>query len=363
MIAGAARRLESRMYQSFAARPVDLAVYRVLYAACVLLQVVPTAAWLRHAPRAFFSPPIGLAALFTSFPAPFVITGLNALLALFVGMLLVGWRTSVASLGTGLTLLVLKSWEYSLGKINHDILLIIVPFVLAFSGWGDAFSFDAARYDRGDRARSWPLALLALLIGYGMFTAGWTKLSSGWLDPQTLSTYGHLLNNYRATGRETLAAARALRIDSFVLWKAGDWAATLLELSFLAAIVNREIFCVVMALATVFHLAVWLLFDISFWWNVLAYGAFVRYSELFPPLIGLATDKPVATRSLKAAFAVPFSLGSIATWFGAPLTSILHLPLDGVILVGGAVAGTVSLFNRAITFVRVHGGVRSPRCT
>jgi hypothetical protein len=338
-------RLEARAFASYAARPVDLVVYRMLYAACVLVTVVPTASFLRHAPRAFFSPPFGLAALFTTFPAPPVITGLNVLLALFASLLLVGWWTPVASACTGLTLLVLNSWAYSLGKINHDILLVVTPLVLAFSAWGHALSLDAAGPPRDEPPRSWPLALLALLIGYGMFTAGWAKLSSGWLDPQTRATYGHLLNNYYATGRETRAAALALRVDSFALWKGGDWAATLLELAFLPAAVNRRALCVVMALACIFHFGVWLLFGIPFWWNVLAYGAFVRYAEL-PGFRRLARGTPSAVGGLKVALAASLVPSAGAAFAGQPIDAVLRLPIPEMILTTGAVAGTVYLAHR-----------------
>src|SRR5262245_19503126 len=214
--------LDCWIFESFCIRITDLAAYHILSCIYVLLTCLPSATWLRHAPPAFFSPPASLAALFTTFPSSSLLLGLNVLASLFLSMLLIGLYTRVASVGTTITLLLLNSWAYSLGNINHDILLVITPFVLAFSGWGNALSLDAR--GRGTplpdtRKGSWSLTLLALLIGIAMFTTGWAKVSTGWLNPATLSTYGHFLNNYFATGRHTWIAEHALQMDSFWLWK------------------------------------------------------------------------------------------------------------------------------------------------
>ncbi len=219
------RAIETGALTSYALKTGDLAIVRILYASFVLIQIVPVAAWLPLAPKAFFHPPLGPAALFTGTPPASVLLALNILLTLFLSLLLVGWRTGVASVGTGVTLLILNSWAYSLGKINHDIFLVLVPLVLAFSGWGRALSVDAQRRPAPEsaEAEAWPVALLALLVGFAMFTAGWVKATTGWLDPEARATYGHLVQNYLFTGRETWAGAWALRIDSDWFWKPGDW--------------------------------------------------------------------------------------------------------------------------------------------
>jgi hypothetical protein len=111
-----------------------------------LLLHVPVAAWLPLAPKAFFYPPLGPASFFTATPSGNVLLGLNLLLTALVSLLLIGWRTPLASVGTGVTLLILKTFEYSLGKIDHDIFLVIVPLLLAFSGWGRALSIDGRRH-------------------------------------------------------------------------------------------------------------------------------------------------------------------------------------------------------------------------
>ena len=176
---------EARAIKSYALRGADLAIFRILYSSYILVAVLPVAIWLPHAPKAFFNPPISLAALFTSTPPPSVLFVLNLLLSLFASMLLVGWRTGVASAGTGLILLTLDSWAYSLGKINHDILLVITPLVLGFSSWGRSLlrrRLHAAQPHLPGTGRSCSDRAASPARGVAMFTAGWAKAATGWLD-------------------------------------------------------------------------------------------------------------------------------------------------------------------------------------
>jgi hypothetical protein len=339
------RTFEAWCLESYALRAADLAAFRVFYASFVLVAVVPTASWWPLMPRAFFNPPIGPAAIFTAPPPPSVLLGLNALLSLFAAMLLVGWRTGVASAGTSLSLLALDSWAYSPGYIVHDILLVVTPLVLGFSAWGRALSVDAARCPSPDRewAEAWPVALLALLVGFAMFTAGWAKATTGWLDPEFRCTYGFLLLNNRVTCRETWAMEWALRVDSDWFWKVVDWLAVAMELAFLPAAVHRRSFCLILAVASQFHLCVLLLFDIQFAPNILAYGAFVRYTE-FPLLRIPVKPSPFPGPKPAIAFAAALAVGLAGTLEGRAVANVLHIPLNEVVVWSGAVVGAGYLF-------------------
>jgi hypothetical protein len=353
------RRSEQSLVESYALSARDLGIYRILYAAFVLLAVVPVAAWIPSAPRAFLNPPTGPAALFTNAPPSGVILGLNLLLTLFAALLLVGWRTSFASVGTGLTLLALDSWRYSLGKIDHDILLVVAPLVLGFVGWGRALSIDATRRSTADtsqggsQAEAWPVALFALLVGFALFTSGWAKATTGWLNPDLKCTYGHLATNYLVTGRETWAARLALPIQSAWVWKAADWATVALELVVLPAALRRRSFCLVLALVTVFHVGVMLLFDIPFRVNVIAYGAFVRFTDL--PLLASLGVRPVSRKSAVVAFVAACACGLTGTVLGHGLVGS---SLDEVIVGIGGLVGIVYLLR---TCARWYGGLVSDR--
>jgi hypothetical protein len=141
-------------------------------------------------------------------------------------------------------------------------------------------------------------------------------VTSGWLDPTTDATYGHLARNYLFTGRETWAGGLALGIDSSWFWKPADWAAVALETGFLLAAIRRQWLCLWMALATLFHIGVLVLFAIPFSANVMAYGAFVGYTAL----PGFRSVHSPTARSASAwwiALAAASALGSLATLRGA----------------------------------------------
>ena len=359
MTLGSLRAFERDAFASYGSKVVDLAIYRILYASIILLGEVPVASWLPLAPKAFFHPPLGPAALFTEIPPASVLFGLNVLLLIFAAMLMVGWRTPLASVGTGLTLLILQAWAYSLGKIDHHIFFVVVPLFLAFSGWGRAHSIDARHLPPpgNDPVAPLPLALLALVVGFAMFTAGWAKITSGWLDPSVHATHGHLVQNYFFTGRETVAGRMALQVGSGWFWKAGDWSAVALEMGFLFAAVHRRALCVWMALATLFHLGILLLFDIPFPANLLAYAAFVGFTSV-PAFRSLPLDGKASARSWGLVLTAAVGLGSVATLRGQSIANALHLPLKDLIVWAGAAGGL--WFLRWILLKRraYHAGVQ-----
>ncbi len=289
-----------------------------------------------------------------------MILGLNLLLTLFASLLFVGWRTSLASIGTGLTLLALDSWRYSLGKIDHDILMVVAPLVLGFAGWGRALSVDATRRATADtpegkspNAEAWPVALFALFVGFALFTSGWAKATTGWLNPDLKCTYGHLATNYLVTGRETWAAKLALPIQSAWFWKGADWATVALELAVLPAALRRRSFCLVLALVTVFHVGVMLLFDISFRVNVIAYGAFVRYADL--PVMASLGARPLSRKVALVAFVAACACGLTGTLRGRGLVGT---SLDEIIVGIGGLVGVVYLLRGC---ARWRGGFASDR--
>lgn len=352
-------RVDVWIFQSYYARATDLAVYRILYSSYVLLTYVPAATWLPHTPRAFFSPPLSLAALFTGVPSPFLLLALNTLLACCLSLLLLGWYTRAASVGTSLALILINSWAYSLGKIDHDILLVMTPAVLTGSGWGDALSFDARRRPPPPQAApqgSWSLALLALLIAVAMCTAGWAKASTGWLNPATRATYAHLLTNYFVTGRQTWAAERSFQINALWLWKAADWSTVALELGFLYAMFRPRTMRVFTALACLFHCGVWLLFGIVFASNVVTYGAFLSYGNRFlvQRFREIAGRRFLCLGQLPAwaLLGVTSLLPLTALVVGRPLGACLGLPLDRLVILSGAVIGSGYLIRRVHKIVR-----------
>lgn len=275
------QRIDRFLFSEYQADASSLGIYRVLYATCMLVVYLPQHLWIPDFPGSFFNPPFGLTMFFAGFPPAAFFVALNAAAILAAACLLIGYRTRLASCAFALLLIVGNAWAYSFGKINNDILVVALPLVLQFAGWGDAYSFDARRGSPVHPAyRAWPLALLALLIGFGMMTAAYGKAVSGWLDPKTHAVLGHFVNNALNAKRDTWFSGAFLQIRSDTFWELNDWGTVALEGSFLIAALNRRAFRVVCAVACFFHLGIALTMRIPFWPNVLAYGAFCEWSAL-----------------------------------------------------------------------------------
>ena len=216
--------------------------------------------------------------------------GLNLATAGAFALLAAGLFTRTASIAGGVGLVLLYSLNYSHGKVSHTVLMATLPLFLAWSGWGRAYSLDAliaAR--RGQslprRAGGWPLALLALAVSLGMFTAGWAKALGGWLSWDQSATLGHVARSYNSRGRQTWLGEWVMSLTNRPLLELLDWAAVGLECGFLVAFLDRRLFRLFIAAAATFHLGVMLLFGIQHISCPIAYGAFVAWAA---PWVGRA---------------------------------------------------------------------------
>src|SRR5690625_7772445 len=79
--------------------------------------------YLGSLPSDLFSPPPGPMMLFSGFPSATTLQALHLLLIVSVLSLLLGYRTRFSSLLTGLLMLTLKGFIYSVGKTNHDLMI------------------------------------------------------------------------------------------------------------------------------------------------------------------------------------------------------------------------------------------------
>ena len=254
------------IHQSYPISPEQLGLYRMVYACFILFLIgTPKVAWLANMHPGMFHPPHpSIASLaFKSFPPAAVLHTLDVLMILLAFAILVGWKTRSASILFTLTVIFAKSFEYSLGKINHDLIVYTVPFVLAFANWGAAYSFDARRSTKKTIA-AWPITLMAVLLCFCIFTAGYPKLLAGWLNTDTLAVKGKLFTHYFVQGRQDLLAGFFIGLQSPLFWEFNDWAAVLLELAFLPAIICARSLRSLIAVMLVFHTMVLLMLNIVF---------------------------------------------------------------------------------------------------
>lgn len=263
-----------------------LAMLRIFTSLFILFFLIPGYgvnhySWLASLPSDLFSPPPGPMMLFDSFPSLSFFLFINGILILSLAGMLAGYKTRLSSVVAGLTILILQGWVYSIGKTNHEILIAIVPLVMAFSNWGKAYSVDSyLNRNIHIDMQSWPIPFLAVIIGFMMFTAGFPKILGGWLDPGTQAAYGHLLNQYFIKERTAFLAEYLVQFGHPVFWEILDWATILFETCFIAAVFKKKWFNLFICFAVLFHFFTMLSLNIAFVPNFLGYALFLNWDRI-----------------------------------------------------------------------------------
>lgn len=334
------------IFDAYALSASSLAVSRILYALFVLLIIAPghltDFSFLASFPDAFFNAPVGPMLLFGTFPPAWVFEGINVLLNLSLVALLLGYRTPQASLLTGLLFFLEFGFYFSFGKIDHIILFLVVPLVMAFSGWGRAYSYDAAT--RSSRRRSnappeaWPLALMALLVGFAMFTAGYAKLTGGWLDVHTQAVQGHVAKNFHMLGRDQLLASFFVGYENPAFWEVLDWTTVFFEMGFSVALLHPVLMRVFVAMAVLFHFGVLLVMNITFASNLAAYAVFFRWERLVPFSLSPLGKAARALRRRVPPAAAVLAVASLFYFVGSPLAFVEAWPASDDVSIASLLA-------------------------
>lgn len=292
-------KLDYFIFESFQIKTEYLGLYRILYCLLTFLFYgIPNFTWIDDDLNYMFFPPqVSIANLFSGVPDRLIFTSLNVIIVILYFMLLFGWHTKRVSILLFLSLLFCYSFSYSFGKIDHTILWLIIPLIMAFSGWGNAFSLDAAQ-NRKSEENAWAISLMALLLGFAMFTASVPKIMGGWLSLNSLATKSHLIFNHFYWQRSPLLLDEALKIKSDFFWEIQDYLTIIFEFGFLIAIINPLAFRVFVIAAVIFHISVFLTFDITFVTNLLTYLLFINWA-IFNPLIKSDSFKILVNKVFK----------------------------------------------------------------
>lgn len=271
-------RFDSWIFKSFPMYEEALGLYRIAYSLYLLVWGIPNFEWIAGSPNSFFNPPpYSIAALFSSFPPYWFLQGLSIATVIFSIALLFGWKTRWVSILLGLSIILGKSFAFSFGMIGQDIIVWFVPILLAFANWGAAFSIDNKLQDK-NTVQNWPVTMMALLLGFGMFTAGLPKLLGGWLDISTQATRGHFYTQYLVVGDLKILAPFMRQLTNDLVWEAMDWVAVFFELSFLVAVLKPKWFRTILCLAILFHTSTFLVFNISFHFQYSVYLLFINWA-------------------------------------------------------------------------------------
>lgn len=342
------RLLDRFTLEEYKLPPGGISFLRIVYASFVLLVVgVPQYRWIANRPDFFYDPPqYSVAAWFDAFPSEAFFISLDILLIGCFVFLLFGLYTRWVSLLTGTLMLIGFSFYYSFGKINHDALLMLyVPVVMSFSNWGHHFSLDARRKaHRSDSVEQhWPLAFLALLLGFAMFSAGVPKLISGWLSTSTQAVRGFVVMfNYDDNFPERFLQPWLLAYDNSLFWEVLDYSAVFFEIGFLVSVLNRRVFRGFITAAVTFHTVNILIFSISFVNNLALYLLFINWKGAIDYLTNRDIDRFLKKRILFTLLLlmiggyflnISFSIVGIATLLGMHfLTISLLISLAATVL-------------------------------
>lgn len=379
-IAAAADR---RLFEDYALTARGLACLRVFYATLSLV-FVPQFDWVGQLPDSLWAPPWGPLRLLDGYPSTSVARGIEAVFVVSVLALLVGCCTRTASVLTGLALGVGFGVTFGTGKVDSVGLGVLLPFVLAMTDWGRAWSVDAWRRKVPDErpVRTWPLALIALMLGVAMFTAAYPKVGGGWLSPYTQAVRGHFVTQYFVHDRTDLLATAALQLPGRLPWEALDWLTVLVEGAFLpAALLGRRALRGVAAVATLLHLSIMLVINIPFLSALVVYSVFLPWDAVADRVAGAVSRSGLSRRARPAASAwwpalagvlvVGCALYLALDWTGQPAAWVLSAALTQersqqvvalVLLVAAAVIGGAHLLNESRDAARrVRGRAHAPR--
>ncbi|MDX1640087.1 MAG: hypothetical protein R3220_00215 [Balneolaceae bacterium] len=284
---GELKPFERWIFESYSVSGEGLGLFRIIASLFILFFLIPGMGfehyrYLSELPPDFYNPPPGPMQLFDQFPPFVVFQILYSLVALSVLGMLVGYHTKISSILSGIFILMLQGLVYSIGKVNHEILVPLVPIVMSFSNWGNCFSIDSLKPEGEQKnVESWPLVLLSVFIGFMMFTSGWPKILGGWLDPSTHAVKAHLLNQFFVKEREAFLAAQAIQINSEIFWEFLDWITIIFEIGFLVSVRKAKWFRFFLIVAVCFHFSTKMLLNISFLPNFLAYAAFLNWGRIY----------------------------------------------------------------------------------
>jgi uncharacterized membrane protein YphA (DoxX/SURF4 family) len=308
----------------------DLASYRFLFAVATLF-CLPDVRWISSMPASAFNPPFGPFRLLTQPPPEWALYIIQASLVVGLVALALGTFTRASSATVAATLLLVNGLNYSYGKIDHTILWIMVPLVLLFAGWGNSLSLDALRKPaRVSAAATWPLRLLALMIGVSFAVAGLGKITTGWLEVASPTVAGYVLQSH--TNASDPLAMPLAALAALPIAEVSDWVVVLIEVAVLASVASWRAFRVILALLCLFHAVIALTMNIQFGWNIIVYGAFITWSTLYPSF----TIAPTRVRT------IGIVVLSIAVGVGAFFWSASDIVRDTanliLVLVGAAAA-------------------------
>lgn len=259
----------------------SLSLLRIIYGLFILFFATPDFIWIGTVPQSLFYPPFfSLGSFFNGFPNYYWLLLINTLLIICAICFLLGLKARYAGILFSLLLFIGNSFFYSFGKIGHSILFPVFILGLSFTNCGTHYALIPDRKVSRQRQRR-VLAILAVLLCFGMFTAGYEK-ALNWIDFNLEQGgfinwfYGGFFN----LERRFLLAPYVLQVPA-QFFEVFDYFAVVFELSpFLALLAGKKWWRLWLFVACIFHLGNTLLLNIPFFSHAPVYLIFIPIASL-----------------------------------------------------------------------------------
>lgn len=331
---------------------LDLGIYRIVFSITMLFSV-PDITWMSNFPDSFLHTPAGPFRVLSAIPPHPVLVGLEVARSAALVLLGLGLATRITSWLVALILVVTYGIDYSLGHVHHTFYLVATPLVLSFADWGSRLSIDSLRRTSQPPTQpQWPIRLLALIVGLGFASAALPKLLGGWLSPTTHATEGYFFSYFFTSNTSFWLGDAASKLHNALAWESLDWFTVLLEFGVLAALPWWRAFRISLAVATLFHIGVFLLLGIPFASNIITYGAFVSWGACMARrTAGDDVGAPTNRSTIRLLTLAMVTSGVLAT---ALLVAGINTPgwTEPVIVFIGAGVGIWYLVHCALTGLR-----------
>ncbi len=270
----------------------SLSTLRILYGFFIILFATPSYSWIGEVPQSLFDPPFfSIANLFDGFAGYFWLLTIDILLIIFTICLLLGVKARYAGILFSLFYIIGSSFQFSFGKIDHSIMFPVFILGLSFTNWGTNYALIRDK-KVSQQVQRRVLAILAVLLCFGMFTAGAEK-AIHWIDFDLEA--GGFLNwfypGFFSLDRKYLLAPLVLLVppQTFEIF---DYFAVIFELSpIIALLAGRKWWQLWLFVAATFHLGNTLLLNIPFIEHALVYLSFIPVSFSFFKTVSMRLSK------------------------------------------------------------------------
>lgn len=255
-----------------------LVYFRVIFGLFMLLFYMPAIAWVGDVPPGFFFPPIiSIAYLFNDFPPGWLFQLHDLLMPVLALGVMLGVRARWCGLAMGVMGMMLATFEYCFGKIDHMILIWAAILCLSLTNWGSMMAVMPDKPLRLNGKDSNPsLAILGICIAFGFFTAGVEK-AQNWIDfdLQTSGILKWLYPGYFELDRDIMLAPYMFDLPRPVI-EAMDYTAVIFEVSALFMLLSsRRAWRIWLFVACVFHWINVATLSITFQVHTIIYGVYL----------------------------------------------------------------------------------------